>query len=471
MKYLLCACLVAALGCGDDGQAGAPDAGLGADPDAMGQPPPPDAEPVPEDIYDFLQTVDGMTVDEVGSEIEGYRFFLLTYRQPADHDDLDGVWFDQRISLLHRERTAPTVLYTSGYYGSEGQRRTEVTRIVDGNQLRTEQRFFSPSRPEPADWSLLTIEQAAADHHRIVEAMKPYYSSGAWLSTGASKGGMTSVYHRRFHPDDVDGVIAYVAPLSYGLEDARYVSFLDTVGDAACRERLSDFQRIVLARRSAMISRMMGFGISFDVLGYDGALEGAVIEVPFAFWQYMDASECGSIPDDNATDQQVFDALDEIASLFYTADFGIQYFQPYYYQAFTELGYPGIDTTNIDDLLVVGAIPESAYLPEGVDASFDGGAMTDIASWVATDGSELMFIYGEYDPWTAGAFDLGEAVDSHLYTVAGGNHGSAIGDLSPGDQAAALDVLADWANITLSSSTVPPGMHIEPERVPRLHVR
>lgn len=433
--------------------------------------PPPDAEPVPEDIYDFLQTVEGMTVEEVESEIEGYRFFLLTYSQPADHDDLDGAWFDQRVSLLHIERTAPTVLYTSGYYGSEGQRRTEVTRIVDGNQLRTEQRFFSPSRPDPADWSLLTIEQAAADHHRIVQAVKPYYATGAWLSTGASKGGMTSVYHRRFHPDDVDGVVAYVAPMSVGVEDSRYVDFLEQVGDASCRQRLADFQRIVLQRRSAMISRMMGFGISFDVLGYDGALEGAVIEAPFAFWQYMDANDCDQVPDDNASDQEVFDALDEIVALFYTADFGLEYFQPYYYQAFTELGYPGIDTSNIDDLLIVGLIPESAYLPENVTATFDGGAMTDIASWVATDGSELMFIYGEYDPWTAGEFELGDAVDSHVYTVAGGNHGSSIGALASPDQAAALDVIADWANITLSSSTVSPGMHITPQRAPRIRVR
>ena len=456
-----------AAGCGDT-NGGSPDAAPGTDSDAMVSSP--DAAPVPADIYDFLQTADGMTVEEVESEVEGYRFFLLTFRQPADHDDLDGVWFEQRISLLHRDRAAPTVLETSGYYGSESQYLSELSYIVEGNQLRTEQRFFYPSRPDPADWSLLTIEQAAADHHRIVEALEPYYSSGAWLSTGASKGGMTSVYHRRFYPGDVDGVVAYVAPISFGLEDARYVEFLDQVGDATCRQRLVEFQPLVLERRAAMISRMMGFGISFDVLGYDGALEGAVVELPFAFWQYMDASLCADIPDDSATDDQVFDALDEIAALFYTADFGLQYFQPYYFQAFTELGYPAIDTTDIDDLLLGGEIPASAYLPDGVDAPFDAGAMTDIAAWVATEGSELMFIYGQYDPWTAGAFDLGDAVDSHKYVVAGGNHGSTIEQLSIADQTDALGAISDWANIS-SASVVPQGAHLGPRAMPRIRVR
>src|SRR5690606_5191535 len=116
------------------------------------------------------------------SAIPRYRFFLLEYQQPSDHADPGGVWFGQRATLLHRERGAPVVLATSGYCGSERQSRGELTRLLDANQLRTEQRFFVPSRPSRADWSHLTIEQAASDHHRLVQALRRYYGA-AWLAT------------------------------------------------------------------------------------------------------------------------------------------------------------------------------------------------------------------------------------------------------------------------------------------------
>src|SRR5687768_3188655 len=82
---------------------------------------------------------------------------------------------------------------------------SEPTRLIDGNQISVEQRYFTPSRPSPTNWERqLTIWQAATDHHRIVRALKAIYAQ-QWVSTGASKGGMTSVYHRRFYPDDVAG--------------------------------------------------------------------------------------------------------------------------------------------------------------------------------------------------------------------------------------------------------------------------
>ena len=69
----------------------------------------------------------------------------------------------------------------------------------------------------------------AADEHAIVTALKTIYT-GPYLSTGASKGGMTAVFYRRFYPDDVVGTVPYVAPLSFAAPDERYAAFLDSVG-------------------------------------------------------------------------------------------------------------------------------------------------------------------------------------------------------------------------------------------------
>ena len=102
-----------------------------------------------------------------------------------------------------------------------------------------EYRFFTPSRPKPADWSKLDIWQAASDQHRIFKALKKIYGKN-WLATGGSKGGMTATYYRRFYPNDMDGTVAYVAPNDVrNDEDSAYDDFFEKVGTTECRDRLN----------------------------------------------------------------------------------------------------------------------------------------------------------------------------------------------------------------------------------------
>src|SRR5690606_42030581 len=99
---------------------------------------------------------------------------------------------------------APTIAHNSGYYVSSRGGRSQLTMLTGGNQLSMEHRYFAPSRPDPADWTKLNIEQAANDQHRITQALKARNYPGKWLTPGASKGGMTAPLHRRFVPRDVD---------------------------------------------------------------------------------------------------------------------------------------------------------------------------------------------------------------------------------------------------------------------------
>src|SRR3954468_5999079 len=127
--------------------------------------------------------------------------------QPVDHRHPSKGTFQQRITVLHKDVSRPTVFYTGGYNVSTTPSRREPTQIVDGNQVSLEYRYFTPSRPAPADWSKLDIWQAASDQHRIFKALKKIYSRN-WISTGGSKGGMTATYYERFYPRDMDGVVA-----------------------------------------------------------------------------------------------------------------------------------------------------------------------------------------------------------------------------------------------------------------------
>jgi hypothetical protein len=355
--------------------------------------------------------------------------------------------------LLHRSEGIPTVLESTGYGlwdGISGTALMEPAQIMRANELTVEHRFFAPSRPDPANWALLTIQQAAADHHRIVAALRPIYT-GRWISSGASKGGMTSVFHRRFYPDDVAGTVAYVAPLSFGTADPRYLTFLEQVGDdLACREALKAYQRLVLEHRAEMIARMEGSGFTFVFLGLGQALEHAVLGLPFAFWQYSDATLCPSIPAAAATPDELYRFLEGANGMVaYVSDVSIADFGPYYYQAATQLGEAALAESHLQDLLLYpGTDVPGTYVPADISVTFDPGAMLDIDSWVKTSGSELMFIYGEHDPWSAGAFELGGAVDSFRYFAPGGNHGAGMLELAASDRTQATATLRRWAGLS-----------------------
>jgi hypothetical protein len=426
------------------------------------------------DILDQLRAVPGLTVVSEQPAPAGFRFFMLTYRQPADHLNPQGATFEQRLQLLHRGTDRPMVLHTTGYNMPEFAFRSEPTRILDANQISVEQRFFLPSRPEPADWSKLTIWQAATDHHKIINALKPIYGAN-WISTGASKGGMTSVYHRRFYPGDLSGVIAYVAPNDViNRSDEAYDQFFDAVGtDASCRTALNNFQREAFNRRTELVTMYESFAaannLSFDqVFGTaDRAFEFAVLDTRWAFWQFFLHSDCASVPPTTASTQQIFDFIDLVAGWSFYADQGILPFEPYFYQAATQLGWPQLKFKYVRDLFRYPGLYNEANssLPADLRSPHDDWPMKDIDHWVSKDASQMLFIYGANDPWGAEAFHP-SSHDSYTYTAPGFNHGSTIARLTPTDSAAATATLKRWAGLPSATS-----LSADQSFVPELDVR
>ncbi|HUH04925.1 MAG TPA: S28 family serine protease [Kofleriaceae bacterium] len=444
MRSSFVACSLAlVIGCGS-GSAGAPDATATID-----AAPAVDAS---NDIVEFLSGVPGLSFTEGASEYPGYRLFLIDYAQPLDHAQPNGRTFSQRLRLHHLDAAAPMILYTSGYWMFGDDYLSELGRLLGGNQISTEQRFFGASIPSgvsAADWAYVTIAQAAADHHRVVQALAPFYGA-AWVSTGHSKGGMTSIYHRRFYPDDVDATVAYVAPISFGAPDPRYDGFFDAVASSTCRDALRAIQINALERFPAMLSRAQleaqQAGMTFVRSGgQEAAFEGDLAGMRWSFWQYAGAGYCGEIPPTNASDDVVFDFVQAYAGIGID-DASIGAFEPYYYQALYQLGFPGPPESHLDNLRQYADVGGD-YLPRGVAVTYDPAPMLDIAAWVDTAGSELMFVYGQYDPWFAGAFDPGGAADSHFYVVDGANHGALISMLPGTARADAFDVLERWTGV------------------------
>ncbi|MGW3033130.1 S28 family serine protease [Streptomyces sp. NPDC001178] len=412
------------------------------------------------DIKDQLLAIPGMSLIEE-KPYTGYRFFVLDYTQPVDHRDPSKGTFQQRITVLHKDVSRPTVFYTGGYNVSTTPSRREPTQIVDGNQVSMEYRFFTPSRPAPADWSKLDIWQAASDQHRIFKALKSIYTK-KWISTGGSKGGMTATYYERFYPRDMDGVVAYVAPNDVvNDEDSAYDRFFTKVGTKECRDRLKAVQREALVRREPLEKKYAAYaadnGYTFHTIGsLDRAYEAVVLDYVWGFWQYSLLSDCATIPADarTATDQAIWDSVDSISGFSFYTDQGLEPYTPYYYQAGTQLGAPDIHFPYIEKQYIrYGYESPRSLVPRDIPMRFQPHAMRDVDSWVRHHAHHMLFVYGQNDPWGAERFRVDKgAKDAYVFTAPGLNHGANVAGLVADQKALATARILQWAGVPAAST-------------------
>ncbi|SPF03401.1 S28 family serine protease [Streptomyces sp. MA5143a] len=415
------------------------------------------AQPDTTDIKDRLLAIPGVSLIEEKSGPE-YRFFVLNFTQPVDHRHPAKGTFQQRITVLHRDTSRPTVFYTGGYNVSTNPGRREPTMIVDGNQISMEYRFFTPSRPAPADWTKLDIWQAASDQHRIFKAFKKIYDK-KWISTGGSKGGMTATYYERFYPKDMDGVVAYVAPNDVvNKEDSAYDRFFAKVGTRECRDRLNAVQREALVRREPLEKKYAQYAaaenLTFHTIGsLDKAYEAVVLDYVWGFWQYSLLADCDSdtIPKNakTATDDEIWNSIDAISGFSAYADQGLETYTPYYYQAGTQLGAPTIKFPHIEKKYIrYGYQPPRNFVPRDIKMKFQPHAMRDVDTWVRNNARHMLFVYGENDPWGAEPFHLGKkARDSYVFTAPGANHGARVAGLVEAEKDLATARILKWAGV------------------------
>jgi hypothetical protein len=408
-------------------------------------------DPTAAELEAYLSTVEGLAYWETSTAYAGYRSYVLDFTQPLDHNDEGAGVFRQRMVLHHRDRSAPMVLYTSGYQLFTQDYLAELAEVLPANQISTEQRFFGTSFPDDfttESWKHVNIEQAAKDHHRVVEALRPFYE-GKWISTGHSKGGMTSIYHRRFFPNDVDATVAYVAPISFGAPDPRYEDFLDQIGTDSCRELLRDLQRAALERFDVLQPKAEAdaayWGSKFEQAGgHAQAFEYAITQLDWGFWQGQGVDQCAWIPpvEGMSDDDLYYQVVSRVGHG--AGDDGCE--NAYNYQASTQLGFQTFSTRAFGDLLPFGGQPRFCA-PAGADRTYDPSVMQDVQAWVLEEGSEILFLYGEYDPWTGGRFATYPSERVVDVTAPEANHGAMIKSLTEDDRKTALGALEAWTGL------------------------
>ena len=410
----------------------------------------------PVDLLERLAALPGVTVTEgdvPGGDIHS-RAFEIEITQPIDHENPSAGTFQQHGFLLHADASAPMVLVVTGY-----EARTnfagEAAQILSANQIYVSHRYMGESRPNSVDWEHLTVAQAAADHHQIVEIFKQIYG-GPWVSYGASKGGQAALIHRRFYPDDVEATIARVAPIVFGVEDPRFDEFLtETVATEACREKYRQFQIRCLDSRDNLMPYLqdrVDNGIYTYSMSLDSAFEYSVLEYPFAFFQ-AGSGDCEDIPDSDATYQEMFTALMSESGIEIFSDELSEYYAPVFYQIYTELGYYRlIDDHLKDHLEVLGDPSYSRFAPRNIELTFHPDVVPDIAQWLQTQGHKIIYLYGAVDPWTAAAIELDGEVDALKIVEPDANHSVRIATLrNPNPVYVKLE---EWLGIEINQTII-----------------
>lgn len=405
------------------------------------------------DILEKLESIPDIDVTEIAPGNGFNRQFEIYISQPLDHANPEGIRFKQRIYLSHIDEKNPVVFMPSGY-SSSPVKVSELTGPLQANQIYAAHRFMLGAEPSPLQWEFLTIAQASADFHHIVEIFKNIYAE-PWVSYGVSKNGQAALYHRRFYPDDVSATVSVGAALSLAEEDPRYETFLNTVGSEGDRDKIKQFQRTVLMKKENIIPLIRNYlddsEFHFTRMTPAEIIEYEVLEYPFSFWQVTDG-DCTRIPDTTATPLQLYVYLKNFGYFDSYSDELLEFFQPVYYQAFTELGWYRLIDDHLQGIERVVKNPSYRNLaPPGAVLTYNPQVMPDIINWLQSDGQNIIYIYGGNDPWSAGGIESVGSTNSIKISQPGANHGLRITDLD--QQSVVWAALENWLDVSVNPGT------------------
>ena len=376
--------------------------------------------------------------------------YLLWFEQPVSYKNPSKGTFLQRVFVGDVCRDSSTVFVTEGYnadYATRERYRDEISRLFNLNNVVVEHRFFAPSAPEEIDWKYLTAENEARDLHRVISELKTIYPA-KWISTGISKGGQNCVIFRAFYPDDVDFTVSYVGPFCRGVEDGRHEPFIAADGpDETSRAAVRSFQEEFLCRRATLQPKLDSLckanGYAFRV-PMDEVYDMCALEFSFAFWQW--GYPVSDIPGKDAADEEYLTFLDKTS--------GPDYWQianphlPFFVMAAKELGYYGYDVEPFKDLLTIKSAKgylHRIFLPaDAKDIRFCRKLSRKMERFLRQNKCDIIFIYGEYDPWSAVRAGDRHSETNHIFIQPGGSHRARISTFEEPTRSEIKSLISSW---------------------------
>lgn len=390
------------------------------------------------ELYDKLIALNGVvSVEQLDRGFFDERYVVM-FEQMLDPRNPARGKFEQRVIIGHVAEDRPTVLVAEGHDANRALNahyREELSSRLGANQIFVEHRYFGESIPgagssRAASWDYLTAENAAADLHRIRQALGSIYTS-KWIACGANKGGQNAMVYAMLYPTDVDATVAYVAPICFGIEDPRFDTFLARIGTPTQRSAIGEFQSEVLRRREYLVPMFAEYctsqGLVFN-LPADEIFDYCVLEYNFSMWE--SGTAVSLIPSSDSPHQELLDHLLDIVNPSY---FTVTRNPAFFVQASRELGYYGYDTAPLAGLLSIKSSKgylAKMLLPAGAQKiRYNDALDRKMMAYYKANDPRLICIYGSTDPWTAVAADstlFDGKQNMKLIVEQGGNHKTRI---------------------------------------------
>ncbi|MCF0172618.1 MAG: aminopeptidase [Bacteroidales bacterium] len=376
--------------------------------------------------------------------------YLLWFEQPVSHKDPSKGTFLQRVVVGNVSRDSATVMVAEGYnadYALRNGYREELSRLFNLNNVVVEHRYFKPSSPEIVDWTYLTAENEAADLHAVVTQLKSIFPA-KWIATGISKGGQNSAIYRAFYPEDVDITVPYVGPFCRKVEDGRHEPFIASfAGTPSDRKAVRDFQKEFLSRRSTILpmfeKQCSDEGLKFRI-PINEVYDMCALEFSFAFWQW--GMPVSKIPGSSASDSTILNFMNLVSGADYWAEGSAH--EPFFVMAAHELGYYGYDTKPFQGLLTIKSAKgylRRCFLPESArNIKFDPALSRKMDKFLKTNECHILFIYGEFDPWSAVRAGDTHSADNYIFIDPAGSHRARIGTFPQRTQDEIKAILEGW---------------------------
>jgi len=375
--------------------------------------------------------------------------YEIWFQQPIDYNDLSKGTFPQRVLLGYVGDSKPVIVELQGY-GIYTEKAGELANHYKANQLTIEHRFFNNSKPEKIDWNTLKVASAAKDQATIIsEIRNALYPSAKFVTTGISKGCQTTMAHRRFFPNNVDASVCYVGPLNYQREDPRVYSFLKNVGTEEQRNKLKAFQELCFQNKNFLLNKLKEISKEKSYeweMGVEKALTYSILEYPFAFWQW--GSNINSIPNSDATEDEIYNHLFQISGYGFFETQAVDDLQSYFWAALTEQGIYGYETAPFQEYIGTDKIYDFQWaFPDGIEKVYDLKPMQEIKDFLDTEAQKMLFIYGEYDAWSATAVELSETAKSrelYKFVKEKGSHTTRIKTFDSEKQQTIYSIIDSW---------------------------
>ena len=192
------------------------------------------------------------------------------------------------------------------------------------------------------------------------------------------------------------------------------------VGPIGCRQAVRDIATEMLVHRRDAIAdaAQQATSHTYTEIAIGAAVESAVVSLEWSFWQYHGVDECSSVPLVSASDDVVFAFLESISPVTDCDDEQVD--------AVQAVLLPGLLPARVPRRRRTSTSRRTCSTPRRTtrtscrprSRAYDSAAMRDIDDYVEHRGEHLLFIYGEWDPWTGGKFALGDATDAALLIAA-----------------------------------------------------